>query len=962
MDYCKRLIEVDLPIKSISEHARRDQNVKKGHLHAMHVWWATRPLASCRAVLMATLIPDPVDSKCDPEFLKQAGDILKQFTGKNLSDRENLRDALLSFISDYAAWENSNSPVFTEAARKLIVAANSNQAPVTLDPFAGAGSIPFEALRIGTQSIAGDLNPIPILLNKVSLEYLPKFGHLLSEGVRKWGDWLLTEAGKELSPFYNSNRKGEIPFCYIWARTVCCEGPSCGAEVPLIGLLWLSHKVSNPVAFRYHGDKKHKTVDVELFSPKSEKELQQPISRRFSAVCPVCGFTTPYKNVREQIRTQNGGANSSRLLAVISIKEDGGRSFRVAEEADLKLVEKATAKLKEITSKKEGSLPHIPNEPYPGWYSGVFNPGLWNMQSWGELFTQRQLLALVTFSNLVKEAHKQIFAETSDKAYADAVATCLALAVSNMAHYLSSVSIYALDHVISAFVQGSGMAMRPDFGEANPLTLKLVGGFDYALNQLLSVLNREGNFIKGSGTVLQGSATAIALPDDSVAYIVTDPPYYAAVPYSDLSDFCYVWLKRMLGGIHSDLMRGLLTPKDDELIAYYVQPKDRQQKDEKFFEDKMREALSECRRVLQPGGVMVVIFAHKGTAGWEALLNALVNAGWTVTASWPIDTERASRMRANKSAVLGSSVHLVCRPRENADGSVKENYIGDWREVLQELPKKIHEWMPRLTQEGVVGADAIFACLGPALEIFSKYSHVEKANGDKVELKEYLEQVWGAVAIEALNVIFQGIRTEGFEEDARLTAMWLWTLSTGSGNGNIASKEEKISEDGIKVITFGFSLEFDAARKIAQGLGAHLETLTSIVEIDGDRARLISVGERVKDLFGKNSTTASTGKKKKKENQMTLFEEFNKVEEQGWSLGDEKSAVGKTVLDRLHQAMILFGAGRGDAMRRFLVDEGIGKDERFWRLAQAFSALYPSNTDEKRWVDGVLARKKSLGF
>jgi hypothetical protein len=226
--------------------------------------------------------------------------------------------------------------------------------------------------------------------------------------------------------------------------------------------------------------------------------------------------------------------------------------------------------------------------------------------------------------------------------------------------------------------------------------------------------------------------------------------------------------------------------------------------------------------------------------------------------------------------------------------------------------------------------------------------------------------VWAAVAKEALNMIFEGARTEGFEEDSRLTAMWLWTLST-SRNGNDEylvdeeeAQEEEVGPGNLKIS--GFTLEYDAARKIAQGLGAHLEELSSVIRVDGEKATLLPVGERVQYLFGKSSLAATSGRRKKKENQMTLFEEFNKVEEQGWSLGDEKSSVGKTILDRLHQAMILFGAGRAEALRRFLVEEGIGKDERFWRLAQALSALYPSQTDEKRWVDGVLARKKSLGF
>jgi len=963
---CRRLIEVDLPIKRISEYARKDQNVRKGHLHNMHVWWASRPLASCRAVLMATLLPDPEDQNCFDDFKRKARNVLEQFTGKNLTDDHNLRIALLNFIAEYSAWENSGTPVFNNAAKELILAAHPWGSPLVLDPFAGAGSIPFESLRIGAQPFAGDLNPIPILLNKVSIEYLPKYNLELVSNVRKWGQWILKEAHNELSDYYPQDSNKGIPLTYLWARTIRCEGPGCGAEIPLIGLLWLSRKVGNLVAFQYRGNKKNKEVIVDIFRPKSEKELQQPISRRLSAVCPICEYTTPYKRVREQIRQRNGGTNDSRLLAVIMLKPDGSREYRVPNNDDFLSVEKAKKELRNINSKSKESISLIPDEPYPNWYSGVFNPGLWNIKTWGDLFTSRQCLSMITFCRLVKEVHKKMKTEDNKSELADAVATCLALAVSNMSHYSSSVSIYALDHMISAFVQGSGMAMRPDFAEVNPLLPKLVGGLDYSLNQIISVLDREKG-ISGIGTVQQGTATRLALPNDSVPYVVTDPPYYAAVPYSDLSDFCYVWLRRMLRDIHSDLLNENLTPKDDELVAYYVQPTDRLQKDGKFFESKMQEALAECRRVLQPGGVGLIIFAHKGTAGWEALLNALINAGWTVTASWPIDTERAARMRAKNSAVLGSSVHLVCRPRENLDGTIITDYIGDWRDVLRELPQKIHDWMPRLAKEGVVGADAIFACLGPALEVFSKYSHVEKANGEKVELKEYLEQVWAAVAKEALNMIFEGARTEGFEEDARLTTMWLWTLSTGT-NGSSKESDENVEEEAdesesrsSKVSLSGFSLEFDAARRIAQGLGAHLENLSGIVEIEGDKARLLSVAERVKILFGKESTAVAT-RKKKKSDQLTLFEELGQAEEQGWALGDEKSTVGKTVLDRLHQAMILFGAGRAEALKRFLVEEGIGKDERFWRLGQALSALYPTNTDEKRWIDGVLAKKKSLGF
>jgi putative DNA methylase len=318
--------------------------------------------------------------------------------------------------------------------------------------------------------------------------------------------------------------------------------------------------------------------------------------------------------------------------------------------------------------------------------------------------------------------------------------------------------------------------------------------------------------------------------------------------------------------------------------------------------------------------------------------------------------------------------HLVCRPRENPDGSVRTDEVGDWRDVLQELPRRIHEWMPRLAEEGVVGADAIFACLGPGLEIFSRYSRVEKASGEAVTLNEYLEQVWAAVAKEALAMIFTGADATGFEEDARLTAMWLWTLSTAASNGNGASKaeDEDSGEDeddenaNTKSKVGGFVLEYDAAQKIAQGLGAHLEQLTSLIEVKGATARLLPVAERTRFLFQKAETTTllSRGKAKKKSAQLSLgfVADLEEAEASGEWGKTGASHKGETALDRVHQAMILFGAGRGEALKRFLVDDGAGRDGRFWRLAQAFSALYPASTDEKRWVDGVLARKRSLGF
>jgi hypothetical protein len=279
----------------------------------------------------------------------------------------------------------------------------------------------------------------------------------------------------------------------------------------------------------------------------------------------------------------------------------------------------------------------------------------------------------------------------------------------------------------------------------------------------------------------------------------------------------------------------------------------------------------------------------------------------------------------------------------------------------------MHQWMPRLAEEGVVGADAIFACLGPALEVFSQYSRVEKASGQIVELTEYLEQVWAAVAKEALATVFKGADASGFEEDARLTAMWLWTLfadQTTNGGTTIEDSEESEEPGDAGGAPKGFVLEYDAARKISQGLGAHLESLTSLVEVKGEIARLLPVTERTRRLFGKDEQESPTRTQKTKTSQLQLsfVAELEQAEEAGDWGTKGVPALGETVLDRVHQCMILFAAGRSEALRRFLVDEGVGRDERFWRLSQVLSYLYPAGSDERRWIEGVLARKKGLGF
>ncbi len=520
-----------------------------------------------------------------------------------------------------------------------------------------------------------------------------------------------------------------------------------------------------------------------------------------------------------------------------------------------------------------------------------------------------------------------------------------------------------------------------DFAEPHIFS-DAAGNLGVTLGTMLEVIERQA-VVAHLGTAQQVSATHHPLPEDCADAFVTDPPYYDSVQYAYISDFYYVWMRRSVHSFHPAMFRDGAVPKDEEIVVDRTHELSNSSHDIAFYEHELAKAFDEGRRIAKPDAIGTIVFASKTTASWEAILKAVIDSGWTITGSWPIDTELENRVSAQGQARLASSIHLVCRPRENADGSLRTDDVGEWRDVLQVLPKRIHEWLPRLAEEGIVGAD-----------------------GSPVTLREYLEEVWAAVAKEALSLLFKGADASGLEPDARLTVMWLWTLRTDrSGtNDETATGDETVDETGDDAADededgpaqsprgAGFALEFDAARKIAQGLGANLETLKSVVEVKGQTARLRSVSEREAFLFARSSPAMPTGRSARSAEPAASVPKRGKSKrpaagQQAFAVDDEgrlsaQPASGRTdrldvapeaeipadwttaqtVLDRVHQAMLLFAKGRSDALKRFLVDDGIGKEARFWKLAQSLSALYPPGTDEKRWVDGVLTRKKGLGF
>lgn len=1164
---CKRLAEVDFPIAVVSKHAAREKSIRHGHPSTLHLWWARRPLAACRAVLLGLLLPDPCDEHCPKEFRTKARELLKKLPGRVRTDDLGLRQALLKFIGDFANWDHAANATFLEVGRGLVKAAHGEETPLVVDPFAGGGSIPLEALRLGCEAFASDLNPVACLILKVMLEDIPRHGPQLAEELRRVGAEVKKAAEEELANFYPPDSDGARPIAYLWARTVRCESPNCGAEIPLMRSFWLCKKASRRRALRYkvikpsgtsfqpvnpwkhpdlgiqsrhlphlqtpdatyfvtfrcakgielpeqardlvlsavthwngkkidldaavvmpdhvhmifrivgqasslsdrqdtdptlssilhsiksysanevnkllkrkgtlwldesfdhiirHGEEweekveyirqnavkkglagkaedyrwlwlRHDrqdacpTIEFEIFEPKSEKNVPNGTVTRANATCPCCQIVLPAPRVRAQLTAQHGGADvvfdgkgrrvgGSRLLAVVTIIDNtAGRQYRLATDSDYAAVyaaQQAVAKL------PKGA---VPDEPLPPIGTLGFRVQRYGMLQWGDLFTARQKVALSALARAMK-----IVKSAGQK---DVDHELLGVAVSRCSSFWSSLNMWVGTGEFVANVFGrQALPIIWDFCEVVPTTTES-GGFDGAVDWVSRVVEAwPGKTV--TGQVQAVDARQSPLPSDACSIWFTDPPYYDAVPYADLSDFFFVWLKRALPE-HSLLRDPFdptnpLTPKIREVVQDEVKLVDGQPKNRAFFEETIAKTFAEGRRVLKDDGVGCVVFAHKTTEGWEALLSGVIKGGWVISGSWPIATERPGRLRSQDSAALATSVHLICRPRP------QDAPVGDWGEILRELPKRVGDWMERLQGEGVRGADLVFACIGPALEIFSRYRRVETADGREVKLAEYLEKVWEVVGRTALEQVlgsgsgFQPDMTGkmpvplqgGLEEDARLTALFLWTLQSSNGQSDADSEEDNSEDEADEEAPStgkvkGFSLVFDVARRFAQPLGIDLSKWEGrIIETDKGVVRLLPVTERAKQLFGQEGAETVADwleHDSSKDIQQMLFPELEQeraprirgrgrrrkeeaqssvqtAKQVGLELPAEREA---TTLDRVHAAMLLQAGGQTNGLRALIkAEQERGPD--FLRLANAFSALYPPGSEEKRLLDAML--------
>jgi putative DNA methylase len=702
----RRLIEDLIPIREISAEASREKSLRHGNISTLHLWWARRPIVAARAAVYGALVPAPADPQ--------------------------ERDIYMARMRKLCSWDIPNG--ILEQARKDILDANGGQPPRVLDMFAGGGSIPLEALRLGCEAYAVELNPVAHIIELCTLVYPQKYGPSLVTDVKKWGEWVIERAKAQLAEFYpsppsQSEQHGDnnmiqttltgeqkatqsngtlTPIAYLWTRTVPCPNPTCGATVPLVRQTWLRKKEGNYVALRMIPDHETKKVRFErVQSPTLNGFGFDPEtgSKRGNTACLHCGATVNSEYVKQEGRIGHMG---QQLMGLVLTKGEGaGKIYLSNDMLDTLIVNQSLLeeKIQSICSETGLTLPdELINNLETRWFA----PPDYGLPRFTDIFTRRQLLALLTFISEVHYAYNTMLEEGLESEKATAITTYLGLMVDRLAENLSALCRW---NAVGGKLQGTfgrqALPMVWDFAETNPFGGS-VGDANSILNNIVNILEYLID-VNNGGITLRTSATSLPIANNSVDAVITDPPYYDNVSYADLSDFFYVWLKRSIGFLYPEHFNTPLTPKKQEAVMAPYRHNKSKEAAKKGYEVMMAQAFSEAHRVLKQGSPLVCVYAHKTTLGWSTLIEALRRAGFIIAEAWPLSTEMKSRSIAQGTAALASSIFLVARRRENEE-------TGDYvSQVRPQLASIISERLDTLIGAGVTGADLVIATLGAGL-------------------------------------------------------------------------------------------------------------------------------------------------------------------------------------------------------------------------------------------------------
>lgn len=773
----KKLIEVALPLEAINKASAREKSIRHGHPSTMHLWWARRPLASCRAVLFASLVDDPGD------------------------DAE--RQRLFKLIEDLVQWENVNNQALLQEARAEILKSTGGNPPPICDPFCGGGSIPLEAQRLGLEVYASDSNPVAVLITKALIEIPPRFHDQpplnpeaktkftavwpgasgLAEDIRYYGTWMRDRAQQRIGHLYPPIRLKDgsdaIVIAWLWARTVKCPNPACGATMPLASSFALSTKKGKeawvePVINSKVGRVSFRVVRGTGRAPESPK-----VGRGAKFRCLCCNQVAPDDHIKAE---GIAGRMGAQMMAIVA-ESPLGRVYLAPEQEHVRIADSAAP-----SWVPDGELAY---EPRAIWCT------LYGLTSQSDLFTRRQLVSLATLSDLVREVRTQVLSDGATPLYADAIATYAGLLVSRLANTHCTIALWSpsRDQSKNAFSR-QGIPMTWDFAEVNP--------FAGAAGDICETAENLARAVRAQLTttpahVSQIDATAVR----QHAVYCTDPPYYDNIGYADLSDFFYVWLRRSLGSIYPELFSTMLVPKKQELIASPYRHGSKEEA-EKFFEEGFGKAVAQMRANHDGGFPLTIFYAFRqsesdegdeedGAAvvtstGWQTMLEGLLKAGFQIDGTWPMRSERTSRSVAIGTNALASSIVLVCRPRpDSAPVTTRKEFL---MTLKRELPSAV-----RMLQQGnIAPVDLQQASIGPGMAVFSRFQKVLETDGTPMKVRTALGLI-NQMLDEALSE-----QESDFDPDTRFALAWFEQFQFGEGKygqAEVLATAKAISVSGL---------------------------------------------------------------------------------------------------------------------------------------------------------------------
>lgn len=749
----KKLIEVALPLEAINTAAAHEKMPGIGaHPRGLHLWWARRPLAAAQAVIWSSLVDDP---SAHPEL----------YPTEEAQNAE--RQRLFGILEKLVKWENSNDPEVLAAAKAEILRSTNNNPPALLDPFAGGGAIPLEAQRLGLEAHAHDLNPVAVMINKAMIELPPRFAGQapvnpdsrtrldgatgwqgaqgLAADVQYYGEWMKREAFRRIGHLYPKVKVshalggGEATvIAWIWARTVKCPNPACGCEMPLASTFVLSKKKGKEAWVKPITE--GTSVHFEVQYGKCPKEYESfKVGRSAVFKCPCCGEITTDAYVKQHGKAHEMG---SQLMAVVG----EGKHGRIYLSPDVEQTIAADVPAPE--SYPSGAMPENPR-----WFS----PPAFGMTDYSDLFTNRQLTALSTFSSLVAEAQAKAEADavaagivndhialsaggSGARAYGEAVGVYLAFSVDRLADFSTSFSRWSVtnEKPMNCFSK-QAIPMTWDFPEANPMG-NAVGSFSTIVSYVASCIEKLPSRAF-NGTAIQFDAQS----DCGLRNIMvsTDPPYYDNIGYADLSDFFYVWMRQSLKDTYPKLFRTMLVPKAEELVATPYRFEGSTEKARDFFEDGMLHTCQQIYQYAREDIPVTIYYAYKqsdtdedsktASTGWETMLSAIIRAGFAITGTWPMRTEQTYRAISMGTNALASSIVLVCRKRPaEAPQTTRRGFIA-------ELKRELRPALQKLQRSNIAPVDLAQSAIGPGMGVYSRYGRVLEADGSAMTVRSALQ-------------------------------------------------------------------------------------------------------------------------------------------------------------------------------------------------------------------------------